>query len=238
MATTLDLIKTSLRLLSVKAAGENLEPEEANDAFDALNRMIAGWNNQSQLIFNQTEITHTLVPGTGSYTIGPSATINTVRPQNIKQAFINDGTTDWAIEVVNSETWYDIWDKTTQSSYPQYMYYDSDFTTGTIHLWPVPSSAHTLHMVVWDQLAAFASTASTVTLPPGYEEVIVYNLAVRIAPEYGKEPSPTVSKIATDSMSWLKKINMKNIPKNRSAMRFLGTSSQGNNGFLRGLFGG
>lgn len=41
-------------------------------------------------------------------------------------------------------------------------------------------------------LPTFASLAATVDAPDGLVQVLVYNLALEIAPEYGKEPSQEV----------------------------------------------
>jgi len=227
MATVLDRINRSLRLLGVKAAGESATTEEANDAFEALNAMVDSWNNESLMIYNLETVTHTLVPGTGDYTIGASGTINTTRPQRIESAYISDNNSDWQMTIVKDEQYSRIWQKTTQASYPTYLYYKSDYPLGTIKLWPVPSSANTLNLNVWNQIGAFASTATTVALPPGYARMIDYNLALEIAPEYGIEPSPTVQRIANDSKSRIKIVNSKNAPVLRSPMRFLGSGGGG-----------
>jgi len=227
MATVLDRINRSLRLLGVKAAGESATQEEANDAFEALNGMVASWNNESLMIYNLETVTHTLVSGTGDYTIGASGTINVTRPQRIESAYIDDNNSSWPLAMVNNEQYGRIWQKTTESSYPSYLYYESSFPLGTIKLWPVPSSANTLNLNVYNQIDAFASTATTISLPPGYERMIDYNLAVEIAPEYGVEPSPTIQNIAIDSKSRIKILNSKNIPVLRSPMRFLGSGGGG-----------
>lgn len=232
--TALDIIKRSLRLLGVKGAGEKLDSSEANDAFLALNSLVDSWNNESLMIYNLELVTHVLTPGTGAYTIGPGATINTTRPQNIKSAYINDGNADWPIIIINDEQFNRIWDKTTQSSYPEYLYYRSDYPTGTIEVWPVPSAAHTLNLSVWNQLTAFASTAAEVSLPPGYQRALEFNLALEIAPEYGANPSPIVGSTAVQSKSKIKAINSKQTPILKTPMRFLAN----NRGFsynMRGL---
>ena len=233
--TVLDMIKRSLRLLGVKGAGENLSSEEANDGFQALNSLVDSWNNESLMIYNLELITHTMVPGTGDYTIGPGATINVTRPQNIQSAYINDGDADWPIIIIKDEQFNRIWDKDTQSSYPEYLYYRSDYPTGTIEVWPIPSAAHTLNLSVWNQLTAFASTVTTISLPPGYQRALEYNLAMEIAPEYGANPSNVVGSISVQSKSKIKAINSKQTPILKTPMKFLAN----NKGFsynLRGLF--
>lgn len=227
MATVLDGINRSLRLLGVKEAGDSLAPEEANDAFLALNAMIDSWNNQSLLIYSIEDIAINLVQGVGDYTIGAGGDVNQTRPQRIESTFIRNDGTDWPMKVVNSEQYSRLWKKDYQATYPQYLYYESTFPLGTIKLFPVPSTGNELHIQVWNQLQAFTNLASEVSLPAGYQRMIDYNLAVEIAPEYGREPSPTVQKIAVDSMARIKIVNNKNAPAMRSPMRNIGVGGRG-----------
>jgi hypothetical protein len=48
---------------------------------------------------------------------------------------------------------------------------------------------------------------TALAFPPGYLRAFKYNLACELAPEFGVEPSPTVSRIAMTSKRNLKRIN-------------------------------
>lgn len=44
MAIALDIIRRALRICKVTAGGESVQPEDAQDAFDTLNAMLAEWH--------------------------------------------------------------------------------------------------------------------------------------------------------------------------------------------------
>lgn len=69
------------------------------------------------------------------------------------------------------------------------VYYDPMFWGGfgRIELWPVPTvSTHALVLYRPYQLSTFSSPTAQYHLPDGADEAIIYNLAVRRAPDYGK----------------------------------------------------
>jgi hypothetical protein len=47
----------------------------------------------------------------------------------------------------------------------------------------------------------------TVSLPAGYEDAIIYNAAIRLAPEYGRSVTQEVALIANDSKAAIKRTN-------------------------------
>lgn len=214
MATARDIIKRSLRLLGVYSPGESLSDDSASDGLLVLNSMLDSWNSQSLLIYNIAKVTHTLVSGTGSYTIGSGGDIDTTRPQRVENAYITDSNSqDYHVDILFSDEQYSkIGDKTTQSSYPCYLYYRAAFPLGTILLWPVPDTANTLTLSVWNQISAIANLSTDVALPPGYQRAIEYNLALELADEYGSQPSGVVTRKAMESLSNIKTINSKEVP--------------------------
>jgi len=58
----------------------------------------------------------------------------------------------------------------------------------------------------------FADINTNVDFPPGYIRALKYNLAVEIAPEYGKAISPLIREQAKTSKEGIKDTNNKNIP--------------------------
>ena len=76
--TPLDLLSKSLSDIGALAAGESVEPNVANDAFDTLNDMLDVWSNEKMLLPYVQEVIHELTGGTYVYTIGPNANVGSV----------------------------------------------------------------------------------------------------------------------------------------------------------------
>jgi hypothetical protein len=87
------------------------------------------------------------------------------------------------------------------------MWVNMEFPNIQMTVYPKPTRALEWHFISVDELVQPATLATTLYLPPGYKRAFKYNLACEIAPEFGVEPSPTVSRIAMTSKRNLKRIN-------------------------------
>ncbi len=211
MATVRDLIKGSLRLIGAIASGETPTADEEQDALLALNDMVENWNLEGLMVYTINREEFALVPGQQSYTMGVGGNFNTNRPLRIDQAYmkiLNTGpSTELPIDLVTDDEWAAITVKSTTSSIPRKLWNRNDFPLTHLDLWPVPSAANVLVLYTWDQIGAFSSANAAISLPPGYAKALRYNLAVELAPEYGKEPGVVVASIARDSKEDIKRIN-------------------------------
>jgi len=206
MATIRDLIAGSLRLIEEIGAGETPSGESSADGLTALNAMISSWSIQGDLIYTETTETFTLTGNDGSYTLGPSGDFVTTRPIRIVSATINDGANDYELTVYGIDQYASISDKTT-AGVPDSIYYDGNFPNITMKLYPVPDSAYTLTLYTEKPLTEYSSISDTLTVPPGWERGLRYNLAMEIAPEYGKQAPATVMKIAIESKNAIRNQN-------------------------------
>lgn len=208
MTTVRDIVTRSLRLIEEVGAGQTARAEDANDALVALIAMLDSWSIDGQLVFTETVEDFSLTGNDGSYTIGTGGDFNTTRPLKIRAATIVEpsGTDRTELEVLSMEE-YAYQTDLTVTGRPQRVYYDANYPTGTLRFHPVPSQTYTVTLYTEKPLTNFTTVNDTVTMPPGYERALAYNLAVEIAPEFGKQASPAVSRIAIQSRNAIRTQN-------------------------------
>lgn len=203
-----DLISAQLRKINALAPGESIDAQEAMDGLAETNRMLSSWSNEGLLIYAITaESPIALTPGDATYTLGTSGDITT-RPQKIEKAVIRDGSYDLSpMRILTLDEFSAIPNKSAQSTYPYSIYDDGGYPLRTITLYPVPSAAKQLVLFTKRPLTEIASLSTELSFPPGYEDALVYNGAIRLAPEYEKQVSAEVAKIASDALAGIKRAN-------------------------------
>jgi hypothetical protein len=97
--------------------------------------------------------------------------------------------------------------KTVTSTYPQVIYAEPSNPNATYSIYPVPTQALVWHFISVLELSQPATLGTELVFPPGYLRAFRYNLACELAPEFGVEPSPQVTRVAMVSKRNLKRIN-------------------------------
>lgn len=209
------LLKRSLRTIGALASGETPEAAEQEDAFAILLTMLDAWRAQRLTIYRTERFAFSLVSGTQAYTLGDGADwdIDGPAPVFIDRAKrIDDpGATDPIesdIEVFTDQRWQDISLRTMENDLPGGLHYRRGAPNGTVEVWPVPSSAT-------PQIVLFLPTPLTnpplvttdLATPAGYEEAMVYGLAVRLGPEFGQPISQDIKDLARDSFATIQRSN-------------------------------
>lgn len=233
--TVADLIKRSLRLIGVIASGEAPSASDQQDALDAMNSMLDSFSNDGLVIPKYEREVFKLNAGQSSYTIGVGGNLNTDRfmsvtkakagtlitneivteipaenesdPPTIEISYSYDIDLEMPVRILNIQEWADIQLKKMQSNFVQAIYTEGSFPLEKIHVWPVPQQESALVLYSHKPLTIFEEPTDELNLPPGYEELIVYNLASRLGIEYGKQPNAKIDQIAIDSIAKIKRKN-------------------------------
>lgn len=206
-----------MRKIGVIGQGEVPTAEEGVNGMAALNAMLDAWSVQRLMVPHVTRRLFNLTTAP-SYTIGPSgATFISPRPESIERAGLVDYSgslpVEYPLDVLDYRDWADV-DLKTLAGSPAGMeaiYYDNSYPNGTIYVWPVNTVAlgSQLALYSWEPIAsAFTSLAASIDFQPGYQEAIIYNLAVRIADEYGVPVSQSVATMAQITLANVKSANV------------------------------
>lgn len=216
MSTTAQLIiNQAMEDIGAIASGETPNPEESADCLIRLNQLIALWDTEYLNIFCTQRATYALTGSrTTPYQIGPSGSdFVTPRPIAIRAANVktNAGGYEFGLKMVTVEEYNAIVEKTSIGEPPEVLYYDDDYPNALLYLYPWPSAADSLILSTWEQLTQMASLSATFDFPPGYQEALEWNLAVSIAPMFGRGMPPEV---ASKAMSSKASIRANNVPPN------------------------
>ena len=218
--TANDLIRASMRLIQVAAVDVDLTAEELKDGLESLNRMLDSWSMDELMLYQVVREQFALSPNENPYSIGYGATWNTSRPTKIVDAYLtlNNGSipVDYPMMVLNYDDYNAIRLKTLSTNFPGYLYYQPSFPIAEVYIYPIfaPNDPATtgpayITLTSWKPLDVIVDPTATVTLPPGYWEAIVFNLAVRIAEEYQFDMRPTTVQLAAAALKRLKRMNQR-----------------------------
>lgn len=211
--TVKTLIYHSMRLSRItKMAGREANTYEFADALQTLNAMLDAWNTERLWIPRISRDEYALEAGKASYTLGPDGDWNAARPHRVENAgLIIDGREHQLNGPLTKDEWAGVFHKALTGN-PEDFYDDRAFPAARIHFHPVPQTAYTVALYVWDQLLKFGSVDDTVVFPAGaYEMAVRYGLAVELAaanPE--NNISPLVLTKAAEYKAAVKRVN--NVP--------------------------
>ena len=211
-----DLIRAAMRLIQVSSVDTDLTASELRDGLESLNRMIDAWALEELMLYQVTRETFPLVASQLSYSVGLGGDFDTVRPTKIVGAYLTISTgaipVDYPMQVIGYDDYNDIRLKTLQTNFPSYCYYEPAFPLANLYVYPVCAvNNESITLTSWKPLAMIADPTATVSLPPGYWEALVFNLAVRIAEEYQFDMRRTTIALAESSLKKIKRLNQRTL---------------------------
>jgi hypothetical protein len=210
---TIDVIKSSLRLIGQLAESEDPSAATVQDSLYAMSVMIDSWSTEKLSTFVTQDQTYLWPAGTKSIDIGPTGAFGGNRPIQIDDAtYFRDPQTNvsFGIKIINQQQYDGIAVKTVTSTYPQVMWVNMGYPNITATIYPVPTRIlewHFISVQPLDNGYGILSAGTPLYFPPGYLRAFKYCLACELAPEFGVEPSPTVQRIAMVAKRNLKRIN-------------------------------
>src|SRR5215471_3342700 len=215
--TGLDLISSAARLAGFLASGEQLQGNESNDCLIMAQQMLDTFQGDGLKIFGENINTFPLTLGLQAYTLGPtviSPNFTMTRPPKIQRLGLLMTSTnpvappERPLGILTYNEWSQIPVKNIQGSFPISCYVEYNFPNISMQFWQIPGAACSVVIYSWQPLNTFPDFATSVSFPPGYLEMIKYNLAIRFAAEFKTQPDPVVMEIARSSMATVKELNL------------------------------
>lgn len=222
MATVQDLVDRSLRLIGQLPSGESATSDETADAMEAFNGLLALWRNEDLMCWSMRTETVPMVATQSSYTVGPTGDLVSTRPVSIESAYMLVGTASHPVSILTEEQYASLRSKSETAEYPTAILFRPTMPDATILVHPVPTDTDSLKITTRVPISAFAAKTDTVSLPPGWEEAIVTNGAVVLAPEFETEAKPSVVQRAIVSKASLKRTNKRSSVLNTELVELLG----------------
>ena len=198
--TARTLIKSALRKINAIAAGETPGADEMEDGLEAMQMMFRSWSANNQRLY-YTKQESLAMTGAESYTIGSGGDLDTVRPVSIRGAWLSD----WPLKMIDEARYRQTRMTSATGATAEYLWYSTEYPLGKLYPWPLGGG--TLHIDSLKPLTDPTDLTDDVAFPPEYDEAIVYNLAIRMAPEYEKEPSQMVVAMAIAALKRLEAQN-------------------------------
>ena len=198
--TALTMIKRAMRIMRVASADQEPTAGEAADGLYALNAMMDSWSIERLMVYQVAQSEYSWPSSTRSRTIGSGGDFNTTRPTKVAEMgnFFRDlGTNiDYPLFWLGDRSAYDlILLKTTTSTYPQWIFVDTGYPLMTLYVWPVPTMTLQLHLNHWKPLQNFATLNAAISMPPGYQAAIEFNLADWWRGEFGSAAQMTAEDV-------------------------------------------
>lgn len=112
------------------------------------------------------------------------------------------------LDLLTVEDWQETRIKAVESTIPRRVYVNEGWPYTTLSIWPVPTDS-TSEIVLYlpQAVTGFADLTTDYTFPPGYADAFRYQLAARLAPEFGRTLDPAVAHLAAESLAQIKRVN-------------------------------
>ena len=212
--TLSDMVYASLRVLHAVAPGQVLSANEMEDAVQAYTLMMAEWMASGFTLTCSVQDTLTLTANRQSYRIGDGLTapdFNTARPNEIvDNAYMRDaGGVDYPVALIGDDQWQDVIYKSTVGT-PYWLHFRPAYPYGTMDFFPKPDYAYILFMNSLKEMDQITDPTTALSIPGYYLNAIKFNLALNLAPEYEKEPTPFLQKRAKEALAVVERQNADN----------------------------
>ncbi len=181
-----DLIIEAFDICGIGGEGEPISSDQYARARRSLNLIVKTWGAAEHL-WTKTEGSVTLVASQANYALATLFSVKPMRVISVRRR-VTSGSTDTPLSEMSRQEYYDTPNKTSDSV-PVSFYYDPQRTTGTLYVWPRPSTAtaaaQTLQVTYLRRMEDFDGSSDDADLPQEWLQALAYALASELALKYG-----------------------------------------------------
>src|SRR5271165_5192938 len=201
------ILNTGLIRSGLLSIGDPMDGNIAAAAFSELNFMLDAWSSELGPLFNMRDSQYnaptpgfTLVGSQQLYTLGPINLLGD-RPTKIDDIFLVDGN---GVSYYQQQIYFDEWTRLIYKGVgpgtgaggapgrPDRFWANYKETTVELNFYPNPAYTDAVHVLYRAPLTQFVTQADSVLFPPGYQDVFINALAIRLSNYFGKQPPPYV----------------------------------------------
>lgn len=195
-------------------------PAQYQDAIEELNRLVGSLNCDRLNIYSVANYQFPL-SGKKISTMGqdPTGTLtpdfNGPWPIAIDRANVIYSTPQIRrpLAILTDLQWARIRVQDLANSIPYALYNDRAYPLANIYLYPQPLPGYILELFIWQSVPSFATINDAVVLPPGYQDALTLNLAVRLVTHFSdnrgvpRQVDPNLYQQARESLMRIESIN-------------------------------
>jgi hypothetical protein len=154
--------------------------------------------------------TPSINPDTITYTVPGNIPIG--RPLRFRDGFTRATTSgnsnlDYSFEMVSFDRYKEELLKNVQGPWPYIAAYQPTYPYGQLFVYPNPGAAYQAHIFTDLIISEWAATTAAYSLPQGYTRALKKLLALELAPNYGKTPSPQLITQAKEAKDLIRAVN-------------------------------
>ena len=183
------LVEEAASLAGISSEGEAVSAYIYTQGARSLNLIAKAWSASGHL-WIKTEASVTLVGAQANYAL---ATLFGKKPSRVVSVRrkVTTGGVETPLLEWSREQYYDQPNKAT-ASVPTSFYYDPQRATGTLYLWPTPSTtvaaAQTLNLTYLRPIEDFDASNNDPDMPQEWTLALAYALAEQLALKFGRPP--------------------------------------------------
>lgn len=193
MSTPRSIIAQAFQDLKVLPPGGSVSTTVENDAFVYLNQLISSLSIEGPTAFNQVRQIFNLAYGSASYTLGSGGSFATtggkraVKVTSWRATYggvLSSGGVPLSMEEFGAQAKQIIGES---APIPSLVGVDTAYPLINVRVHPPPSvTVGTLELGYWTPITQFATVTDVLAFEDGWEEMLHFNLAVILFPQYGR----------------------------------------------------